>query len=89
MTYDYQVVYNFPKEVTNHDALALGFNTEINSNTGETLLPPLVHVLDKSSPFPPTPSSTTGTSTGALTENDMTRLYGNVIKTNNRCAAGQ
>jgi DNA-directed RNA polymerase beta' subunit len=84
MTYDYQVVYNFLKEVTNHDALALGFNTEINSNTGEPYSHPSYMFWTEFPISPNTSRPPQESPTGALTENDMTRLYGNVIKTNNR-----
>jgi len=83
MVYDYQIVYNILKGVPNHDALALSFNTETNSNTGEPYSHPSYMFWVEFPVAPNTLRPPQESPTGALTENDMTRLYGNVVKMNN------
>jgi DNA-directed RNA polymerase beta' subunit len=82
--YAYDTVYDALKEMPNEDALVLGFNTQIDPMTDEPRAHPS-YMFFEELPVAPNNSRPPQTSpTGALSPNDLTSLYQNVIRANNR-----
>ena len=82
--YAYDTVYDVLKEMPNDDALTLAFNTEIDPMTDEPRSHPSYMFFEE---LPVAPNNVRPPQTspnGALTVNDLTSLYENVIRANNR-----
>lgn len=84
LEYDYGTVYNALKGMPNEDALVLGFNTKIDSMAGEPKAHPSYMFFEELPVAPNNIRPPQTSPSGALTPNDLTVLYENVIRANNR-----
>lgn len=84
LEYDYGTVYNALKGMPNEDALALGFNTKIDPMADEPKAHPSYMFFEELPVAPNNIRPPQTSPTGALSPNDLTVLYENVIRANNR-----
>lgn len=84
LEYDYNTVYNALKGMPNEDALVLGFNTKIDPMADEPKAHPSYMFFEELLVAPNNIRPPQTSPTGALTPNDLTLLYENVIRANNR-----
>lgn len=82
--YRYDVVYQSLKQIPNDHALALSFNTEIDSNTGVARSHPSYLFWDVFPIAPNTIRPPQETPSGALEMNDLDKLYINIVKVNQK-----